>query len=512
MSIDATTNGAGSWRKKRSQVEEPKSFVVPHDTLNEGIIITEAIVGDDETRRRLLTKFQVDHFIDKENRAIWGALLEMKNRALVFNRDTLREVVGARVNYGILDVLLDAERPQNLAYHEEKLGWDRQRVAAARGPLSSLLGALQDPTEAPERVLALARGIVADLERGQPRDKAPKSPSEILRTFQEAPRALLRTGLSPLDERVRGGAGLRFGTAIALPGAPDTGKTSVAVQIADNASDGGFGVVYLAADNEGAEDIAIRLAQRRGISRDALDRGDVDARNAAADALRDCHVVIDERATVTEAASSLRVPGVIVADSLQRLAGRRMLADPKKTDNIRGAVDSVIAECTDATKQGHLVIMVSETGRGHYRAKRPEDRIDAMAAGKESGSIEFASIVQIVLSSEKGKPTALAEVTKNKAGQGRFTFRISVDRTTSIVTAEDVGLDDFFESAAASRRQAVRERVLAAVCQGGCKSASEIYRRAKGTKTEVLAIVADLERDGVIASVSGMFSITETKS
>ena len=186
--------------RKRSQVEEQKAFVVPHDTLNESIVITAAITGDAKTRDRLLSRFQVDHFIDEENRAIWSGLLEIKRRALVFSVDTLREVVGDRVNYGIVDVLFAADLPANIAYHEEKLLWDRQRVTAARGPLSSLLWALSDTTEAPERVLALARSIVEALEAGA-------SSRQLIYT----PEAIVSETMNEIRRRMRGEAIYPFG-------------------------------------------------------------------------------------------------------------------------------------------------------------------------------------------------------------------------------------------------------------------------------------------------------------
>src|ERR1019366_7752592 len=127
-------------------------------------------------------------------------LLEIKHRALVFGVDTLREVVGDRVNYEILDVLFQAELPVNVAYHEEKLLWDRQRVTAARGPLSSLLGALQDTTEAPERVLALARGIVEALEAGA-------SSRQLIYT----PEAIVAETMNEIRRRMRGEAIYPFG-------------------------------------------------------------------------------------------------------------------------------------------------------------------------------------------------------------------------------------------------------------------------------------------------------------
>jgi replicative DNA helicase len=130
--------------------------------VNEQVVLAASIV-DAEVRERLTQVLKPDQFLVEEHRPIWAALLEMARRKLAFDWRTLQQVGGDRVNVGYLRELAEqhaeAPEPENLAHHVDAMHWDRQRAVAIQGPLNSLLEALRNPAEAPERIRALARHV-----------------------------------------------------------------------------------------------------------------------------------------------------------------------------------------------------------------------------------------------------------------------------------------------------------------------------------------------------------------
>jgi replicative DNA helicase len=153
---------AASRRGEDSSPPRPAvEFTIPHDLVNELVVIAAAIVADEPTRNKLLARIQPEHFFTDENRATWAGLVEMKNRKLAFDYATLQTIAGDTVQIGKLRELAEMrpEVPVNLEHHVDALQWDRRRTVAAKGPISSLLEALRNPNEAPERVRALAKHV-----------------------------------------------------------------------------------------------------------------------------------------------------------------------------------------------------------------------------------------------------------------------------------------------------------------------------------------------------------------
>lgn len=141
--------------------------VVHTDPLNELIVIAAAVV-DWEGCRAVVRRYAPDFFQVEQHRLIWEGLRTMHSRALGWDPETLRQVTGgaADVDYVLGVIEARPEVPPNLKHHLEVLEWDRARVEAARGPLTELLKAIDDPRAAPDRVRALGQQVATALASG----------------------------------------------------------------------------------------------------------------------------------------------------------------------------------------------------------------------------------------------------------------------------------------------------------------------------------------------------------
>jgi len=174
---------------------------VAFSPLNEQVVIAACIVAP-EARARLTQSLRPEHFLQEEHRPIWAALCEMQRRRLAFDWHTLEQLGGGKFDLKYLREL-HAQRPvapdpDNLHHHVQAMAWDRQRAVAVQGPVSSLLEALKNPAEAPERVRALARHV-ADSFAGAGRN------------FLRVPEELVSSVVRGLNERLEGRACFPYG-------------------------------------------------------------------------------------------------------------------------------------------------------------------------------------------------------------------------------------------------------------------------------------------------------------
>ena len=291
------------------------------------------------------------------------------------------------------------------------------------------------------------------LEREAAEDKDAPKPS---RTIADRVMALgsetsvrMATGFPTLDRITRGG--LPTGKLLAIGGAPGAGKTALGVQWAFRWPQAGAHVGVLACD-EDASGLLIRFGQLLGIERADLERGDAAAKSKLVEWVSRVHFTLwdsdEDEISLERASKDLRatagdLPSVLLVDSLQtvRVDGAAGAGSPRER------IDAVVRAAKLAAKvDRHLVVATSELARGAYRSRDVSESINDLAAFKESGGIEYALGLALVL---RSRPDAngLVDVTvpKNRFGNEKTPFAIRLDfaragvREDTLVAALDVG-------------------------------------------------------------------------
>lgn len=132
---------------------------VPHDTINEGVVIAAAIVSE-EARSQFLRTIPVDGFYGQGHAEIWAALQELDRKGLSYDPATLRSI-DPKVDTTYLASLLKSrpKAPPNLRHHVARLNWDRTRIEFAAGPVVELLDALKDRKCSPEELRGIAKRL-----------------------------------------------------------------------------------------------------------------------------------------------------------------------------------------------------------------------------------------------------------------------------------------------------------------------------------------------------------------
>jgi len=317
----------------------------------------------------------------------------------------------------------------------------------------------------------------------------------------------IKTGIATLDEAGRGG--LPIGKLIVFGGAPGSGKTTLDNQIAWTAGKAGVHVTVLAAD-EDADGLLIRIGQAEGLDREELEAGDPEARQALADVLKNYpnFVLIDadeDGATVEEASEELKNrrgggPSLLMVDSIQtaRVVGIEAADVP------RARIDMVMTALKRAAKRdNHLVLAPCELARGAYRSQNAADRIDDLAAFKESGGIEYGASMALVLRTVPEQDGVVdVSMPKNRLGR-KLPFRLSLNHETATFREVDrpAPEDDI---AWPSKMQAVKDAVLKCVSKTiqPINSGSEIQRRIHKGKSLTLKAIRELVEEGQIATDS----------
>lgn len=270
------------------------------------------------------------------------------------------------------------------------------------------------------------------------------TPATVFKALIDAPpTTIAATGIETLDRLCHGGFPVPW--RVIVVGMPSAWKTGFAYYIANKLEHAdGFYVGALALDEE-AEDVAVRLAQMAGFSREKLQKQDhkelADARATFADAR---FVFYDFKWTIEKAgadlakrAAAVGARAVLVIDSLQTARSDAIAAKaaPTPRDTVEANV-AAFREVTTAYKM--LGIATSEANRAAYRDGGVMQA--SMAAGAESRSIEYAAQSLIVLRADESQPDTIfhADVAKNRARlKGSFCFKL--DRPTHMIDEVDEG-------------------------------------------------------------------------
>lgn len=213
--------------KKDGKKEPKRELRIPHDAVNEQVVIAAALIVDVDTRKKLLAQLPSDSFFGEGHKAAWDVIAEATRRNLALDVATLHQL-SADINAKYLEQLKEVrpEPPPNLSHHVDVIRWDAIRVECARGPLSSLIEAIRDPRSDPERVRALSRQTLSSLE------------SSGAGRYLRDPSALVREVMADIEARRSGIACYSYGlpgvdidiepgTCLLMPGAAPANVTVV---------------------------------------------------------------------------------------------------------------------------------------------------------------------------------------------------------------------------------------------------------------------------------------------
>lgn len=243
-------------------------------------------------------------------------------------------------------------------------------------------------------------------------------------------------------------------TLAVLVGHTGRGKSSLAIQIAEQAARHGAPVLY-ASMEMGTDELVARLLALRGrdgASWSALKRG---AYTSSAVAKAGARLVEDaphlylwapgaegrnpealQRMARSVSAAAGGCPPLVVLDYVQRLATP---ASGSATDDRRGAVSDLSGRLRDLSRPGGLgddwpgaaVLALSSTGRNNYAAFGSTEELrkatELEGSGKESGELEYDAPVLLCMTSNKPSDgeieppngrLSLVRVVKNREGSG----------------------------------------------------------------------------------------------
>ena len=310
------------------------------------------------------------------------------------------------------------------------------------------------------------------------------------------------TPFPSLNTACRGG--VRTGTVVVIGGAPGAGKTTSVVQMGLEWARNRVHVAILAAD-EDADGLLIRVGQMLGLARENLEEGVAESREALASWIVGMPLMLvdadEQDASVDDVSTELALraagkPSVLVVDSIQTV---RCKGAPE-TEGPRARVDAVMATLKRAAKsQHHLVIATCELARGAYRSAVAAERIDDLAAFKESGGVEYGASLALVMRSVPGTQALIdVSIAKNRLGE-KLDFRLALDkRRASLVEVQK--LDDEDVQANVEAMDAMKKRVLVVITKSieALPSKTAVWHRCKGNKQRCLKAIFELEQSGEI--------------
>jgi hypothetical protein len=266
------------------------------------------------------------------------------------------------------------------------------------------------------------------------------SPEDVIARWRaHGPIERLPTGWPSFDAASRGG--LIFGHCTYLLGAPNAKKTAAEAVLADRWTREGVAVGALLVD-ETPEDFLIRFAVMAGFSLDDCERRSPEVLERIEAAISGLPLrLYGYDWTIETAAADFRTfvqagkfeRGAFLIDTVQTVSSDAGLA----ADNPRAVVNAnVKALQALATSTRWAVLASSEMNRSAYRSEDAAERTNDMAAGKESGAIEYAAKAQLVFRSVKGNEKLVqVRAPKIKRGASDDTeFHLSFDRQAHTLT------------------------------------------------------------------------------
>lgn len=286
------TGRAASKRERPGREIRERVATIPHDAMNEQVVIATALVSP-EQRARLTRAFLPEHFFGKGHAKIWATVAEIERRGLHYDPATVHALAGDDVDTGYLDALIQQrpEVPPNLAFHVEAMHTDILRMGLAKsgGPLPDLLDALHDPSTDIEQLDKICRQIGGAFRGGGQlkylRDSDAVFANAVRRKRERRERFNSGTvgypyGLPGFDMFESGRPRLVPGMApkqmTLVVGESGSGKTTVTNQIVLAKVNAGRRVLHGAWEQDGEENLEMLAAYSLKIPRTRYWIGDID--------------------------------------------------------------------------------------------------------------------------------------------------------------------------------------------------------------------------------------------
>lgn len=274
--------------------------------------------------------------------------------------------------------------------------------------------------EARPEASATAAAVIKDAVATAARPRSVSASDVIDRWEKHGPLVHMPTGLPLLDQMTGGGP--VFGTRLYVMGAPDAGKTALVVQILDEFLIRGLAVGLLAVDEE-PDDVLQRFLQRRGWTREQCERRDpadlaLMRLQVATLPLRLYDSTHSIEAAGEDLAAFARREGLRAAFGVDSIQTARCAIEDETSSRYETVTARVQAIRKVATEHDMITIATSEMSRAAYRSVAGGDRINDMAAAKESGAIEYSARIAVALRGVEGEADLIElRVVKNKHGR-----------------------------------------------------------------------------------------------
>jgi KaiC/GvpD/RAD55 family RecA-like ATPase len=274
-----------------------------------------------------------------------------------------------------------------------------------------------------------------------PRPPRVWTPTDVIRSWlEEGPLAHQPTGIARLDDLTGGGP--IFGSRWYVIGAPDAGKTALVTQLGHAFALSDVAVGFYAVDEEPG-DLVTRIAQRAGWLRLDCEQRHEGTLDALLEKVADLpirlygpeHSIESAAADLAAFAEAQGMKAALFGDSIQAMRCGQW--DPKKgmRENV---TENVAAWRAVATRYRLFAMATSEMNRAAYRSIDAAEQANDMAAGKESGAIEFSARVMLSMRSVKDTPDLIeVRVVKNKHGPSGDTMHLRIDRRHMTLSEAD---------------------------------------------------------------------------
>jgi len=260
---------------------------------------------------------------------------------------------------------------------------------------------------------------------------------------------LLDTGIASLNAQLRGG-GIPLGTRVLIAGRTGQCKTTLALHLAEAASDQGWFVLWLAYDERAAL-ITSRRLQRRGLSPEAarlLPQAELEKLEQLPFVVLDPDKPYEDlvREAFEEAGER---PLLIVIDSIQK-SETRAGRDKGERERLTAAVDTIVEY---QARYPAIVVATSELARGSEELKG-------------SGALDYGG--ELTLKVQRTEALLNVAIAKSRIG-GEQPFKLALGAAAQRLSDADVAKA---QQAVAAVHDGVWEQVKAALGKHGPKSRS----------------------------------------